>query len=165
MEVCFNQSRTPETAFVRKVQGALDTMCVLGSNYQLRELERNATKPKAFKIVSVDATFNLGAFDVTVRTFQHGLLISKSTDKHPVVMVPALVHRRKSVFKLLLLYVLLRGAQTLSEIQAFGTDGETALQQGLCKPSTNPRFLRCFGHFKRNCRDKLTALAVSKQFH
>ncbi|CAH3184416.1 unnamed protein product, partial [Porites lobata] len=53
---------------------------------------------------------------------------------------------------------------SLSEIQAFGTDGETALQQGLSKPCTNPRLLRCFGHFKRNCGDKLTTLGVPKQF-
>ena len=52
MEMCFNQSRTPETAFFRKVQGAPDTMCALASDYQLRKLERNATKPEAFKIVS-----------------------------------------------------------------------------------------------------------------
>ena len=70
MEMCFKQSRTPETAFVRKVQGAPDTMCVLAYDYQLRELERNATKLEAFKIVSVDPTFNLGAFDVTVMTLK-----------------------------------------------------------------------------------------------
>lgn len=92
MEMCFKQSRTPETAFVRKVQGAPDTMCVLASDYQLRELERNATKPEAFKIVSVDPTFNLRAFDVTS---EHGLAINKRTGKHPVVMGPIQVHRRK----------------------------------------------------------------------
>ena len=91
----FKQSRTPETAFVRKVQGAPDTMGVLPSDYQLRELERNVTKPEAFKIVSVDPTFNLRAFDVTVMTSEHGLAINKRTGKHPVVMGPIQVHRRK----------------------------------------------------------------------
>lgn len=166
MEMCFKQSRTPETAFVRKVQGAPDTMCVLAYDYQLRELERNATKPEAFKIVSVDPTFNLGAFDVTVMTFEHGLVINKRTGKHPVVMGPILVHRRKQFSNYFyFMSSLVELKPSLSEIQAFGTDGETALQQGLSKPCNNPRLLRCFGHLKRNCGDKLTALCVPKQFH
>lgn len=157
MEMCFNQSRTPKTAFVRKVQGAPD--------YQLRELERNATKPEAFKIVSVDPTFNLGVFNVTVMTFEHGLVINKRTGKHPVIMGPILVHRRKQFSNYFyFMSPLVELKPSLSEIQAFGTDGETALQQGLSKPCTNPRLLRCFGHFKRNCGDKLTTLGVPKQF-
>ena len=53
MERCFKQSRTPETVFVRKFQGAPDTMCILAPDYQLCELERNATKPEAFKRLSM----------------------------------------------------------------------------------------------------------------
>ena len=166
MEMCFKQPRTPETAFVRKFQGAPNTMCVLASDYQLRELEHNATKPEAFKIVSVDPTFSLGAFDVTVMTFEHGLAINKRTGKHPVVMDPILVHHRKQFSNYFyFMSSLVELKPSLSEIEAFGRDGETALQQGLSQPCNNPRLLRCFRHFKRNCGDKLTALCVPKQFH
>ena len=166
MEMCLNQSHVPETAYVRKVQGAPDTMCVLATNHQLRELERNATNTAMYKIVSIDPTFNLGAFDVTVMTHEHGLVKSKRTGKHPIVMGPILIHRRKqfsNYYYFMSSLVELR--PSLSEIQAFGTDGEIALQQGMSKPCHSAKFLRCFGHFKTNIKDKLSSLGVAKQYH
>lgn len=164
MEMCLNQSHDPETAFVRKVQGAPDTMCVLATNHQLRELERNAINPTAFNIVSVDPTFNLGAFDVTVMTHAQGLVKSKRTGKHPVVMGPLLVHRQKR-FPNYYYYMssLVELKPSLSCVQAFGTDGEKALQQGISKPCPKVKLLRCFGHFKTNLKEKLTSLGVPKQ--
>lgn len=164
MEMCINQSRVPGMACVRKVQGAPDTMCVLATDYQLRELERNATNPASFKIVSVDPTFNLGAFDVTVMTHEHGLVNSKRTGKHPIVMGPVLVHRRKQFANYYyFMSSLIEIRPSLSEIQCFGTDGENALQQGLTKACSSPKLLRCFAHFKNNCKDKLSSLGVPKQ--
>ena len=164
--MCLNQSRVPETAFVRKVQGAPDTMCILASNKQLCELERNATNPALFKIVSVDPTFNLGAFDVTVMTHEHGLVINKRTGKNPIVMGPLLVHKRKQFSNYhYFMSSLIELKPSLSEIQAFGTDGEIALQQGLLKPCPNSRLLSCFGHFKSNIKDKQSSLRVPKQCH
>ena len=166
MEMCLNQSRVPETAFVRKVQVAPDTMCVLATESQLRELERNATNPASFKIVSVDPTFNLGNFDVTVMTYEHGLVINKRTGKHPIVMGPVLIHKRKQFSNYhYFMSSLVELRPSLSNIQFFGTDGETALQQGLSKPCPNSKLLRCFGHFKTNIKEKMTSLGIPKQTH
>ena len=114
-------------------------MCVLETDYQLRELERNATNAASFKIVSVDPTFNLGAFDVTVVTHEHGLVNSKRTGKHPIVMGPVLVHRRKqfaNYYYFMSSLIEIRPSQ--SEIQCFCTDGENAPQQGLTKACSSP---------------------------
>ncbi len=158
MEMCLNQSHVPEMAFVRKVQVAPDTMCVLSTDSQLRELERNATNPASFKIVSVDPTFNLGNFDVTVMTYEHGLVINKRTGKHPIVMGPVLVHKCKQFSNYhCFMSSLVELRPSLSKIQFFGTDGETALQQGLSKPCPNSKLLRCFSHFKTNIKEKMTS--------
>lgn len=163
MEMCVNQAKDQETAFVRKVQCAPDTMCILATNHQLRELERNATNAAAFKIVSVDPTFNLGAFDVTVMTHVQGLVRSKRTGKHPVVMGPLLVHKQKKLANYYyFMSSLIELKSSLSGVKTFGTDGEKALQQGITQPCPTVKLVRCFGHFKTNLKEKLDSLDVPK---
>ena len=50
--------------------------------------------------------------------------------------------------------------QQLSSLQAFGTDGELALENALMATFPNPQHVRCFLHFKGNIEQKLRELNV-----
>lgn len=66
-------SRSPD-AFVRIVSAAPYPMMMLAFDWMLDDLVRFCTQQNCFSILGVDATFNLGAFDVTVTTYCHLLL-------------------------------------------------------------------------------------------
>ena len=42
------------------------------------------------------------------------------------------------------------------------TDGKTALSDSLAETTKKAKGLRCFNHFRQNCKDKLTSLGVRK---
>ena len=49
-------------------------MAVLAYDWTLRDLERFCVQPEIFTVLSVDPTFNLGSFHVTVSTYRHPML-------------------------------------------------------------------------------------------
>jgi hypothetical protein len=48
----------------------------------------------------------------------------------------------------------------LSQLQAFGTDGEECLYTAFSTQFPNARHLRCFLHFRDNCKAKLQEMKV-----
>ena len=64
--------------FVRVVNAAPFPMMVLAYDYMLNDLERFCTSQRRFSILGVDPTFSLGDFDVTVTTYHHLMLSSKT---------------------------------------------------------------------------------------
>ena len=80
-------------AFVRSVSGAPEPMTVLSFDWSLNDLERFCTSRQC-TVLSVDPTFNLGNFYVTVTTYRH-LLLENSSGNHPVIMGPIFVHQQK----------------------------------------------------------------------
>ena len=85
----------PQDSYVRMVSGAPEPMTVLAYNWSLNDIERFCTKGRC-TVLSIDPTFNLGHFDVTVTTYRHLLLIN-SRGKHPVMMGPIFIHLRKKI--------------------------------------------------------------------
>ena len=71
----------PQDAFVQIVTGVAEPMTVLSFNWSLNDIERFCTKQQHCTTLSVDPTFNLGDFFVTVTTYRHLLL------KIPVVII------------------------------------------------------------------------------
>ena len=65
-------------------------MTLLTFDWTLNDLERFYTK-ESHAILSVDPTFNLGAFDVTVTTHRH-LMFTNSSGDHPVMTGPRTLH-------------------------------------------------------------------------
>ena len=102
--------------FIRNVQAAPEAMCVLANNQQLNDIVRFCCE---------FSTFNLGESSVTVTTFRHLQLLERNTKKPPVLIGPMLVHQRKTTQS----YHFLASSMVaeLSEIKAFGSDGEKAL--------------------------------------
>ena len=79
--------------FVRIVTGAPEPMTVLCFDWSLNDLERFCTG-KQHTVLSVDPTFNLGDFDVTVTTYRH-LMLTNMSRNHPVIMGPLFIHQCK----------------------------------------------------------------------
>ena len=95
MAMCKQSMDKDEEPFVRMVTSAPEPMCVLCTDYQLSDIHRFCTDPASFCPLSVDPTFNLGDFSVTVTSFRNLLLKNERTGKNPVMIGPMLVHRRK----------------------------------------------------------------------
>ena len=88
-----SQGGKPQDSFVRMVSGAPEPMTVLAYNWSLDDIEWVCTKSQC-TVLSIDPTFNLGDFDVTVTTYRH-LLLTNSRGKHPVMMGPIFIHKQK----------------------------------------------------------------------
>ena len=84
----------PQDAFVRMVAGTPEPMTVFTFNWSLGDVERFCTKEQKCTVLSIDPTFNLGDFFVTVTTYRH-LLLRNSSGNHPVTMGPIFVHQQK----------------------------------------------------------------------
>ena len=86
----------PQDTFVRRVTGAPEPMTVLTFNWSLHDIDRFCTKEQQCTVLSVDPTFNLGDFYVTVTTYRH-LLLKNSSGNHPVMMGPIFMHQQKNL--------------------------------------------------------------------
>jgi len=93
MQMCKDSLGSGEV-FVRAVEGAPEPMCVLATNQQLVDIERFYTGDPS-SVLSVDPTFNLGAFYVTPTTY-HNLLVETTRGNNPILLGPILIHQTKT---------------------------------------------------------------------
>ena len=143
------------SGFVRRVMGAPDYMIVIADDRTLDNLVRFCTNTEAPQILSVDPTFSLGQFDVTVTTYKHPMLTASTSD-HPSMLGPILIHQRKQFQNYQFFSTSLLGLRpSLQQLCAFGTDGEVALVDAFHSAFPNAIHLRCFLHFKDNLKHKL----------
>ena len=77
---CNKTAANRDIAFIRKVQLAPEPEIVLATETQLDLLEKFTTNPLHFSILSADATFNCGEFDVTCLVFMHLQVVKKDDD-------------------------------------------------------------------------------------
>ena len=151
-----------ETRFVRIVTNSPQPMAVLAYDWTLRDLEWFCVQPEIFTVLSVDPTFNLGSFHVTVSTYRHPMLQYRHGRKReqPVMFGPLFIHQCKNFvtynFQLVGLH------PSLKDLRGFGTDGETALENALHTQFKLALHLRCFLHFRGNLENKLSELGISK---
>ena len=151
----------PQDSFVRMVSGAPEPMTVLAYNWSLDDIERFCTKSPC-TVLSVDPTFNLGDFDVTVTTYGHLLLIN-SRGKHPVMMGPILSISGKKFKSYYIFASSLVGLKSaLCDLRAFGTDGEKALASAFQTVFQRAIHLRCFLHLRGNLEARLREYGIPK---
>ena len=160
--------------FIRLVMGAPEPMALLSFDWTLNDVSRFCTADENFSVLGIDPTFDLGAFHVTVTTYEHKFLYkanaSSSNQVHPVMMGPMFIHQRKTfgtyhafASNLIGLRPELRGTK------AFGTDGENALSKAFALEFPGAIHLHCFLHFKDNIKSKLISdlklpLPVTQEF-
>ena len=95
---------------------------IVARDRQLTDLIRFCTLQEQFGVMTVDPTFSLGEFDVTVITYRHLLL--EMYGNSPVFIGPVMVHYKKTFSSYSFFASTLVGLQPgLSELKCFGTDG------------------------------------------
>ncbi len=146
----------PLHRFVLAVNAAPEPAVVVAAHSQLRDLARFCTSPFEFSVLTVDPTFCLGEFDVTLITFRHLFLHSKRFKQPPVFVGPACIHYKKSFSTYLFFASTLIGQyQELEGVRVVGTDGEQALIDAFKHEFGFAQHLTCFNHVRRNVKDKL----------
>ena len=161
MFMCKAEEGKGKDQFVRVVNAAPFPMMMLAYDYMLNDLERFCTNQRRFSILGVDPTFSLGDFDVTVTTYHHLMLSSKTNSKQPTMIGPLFVHVKKDFTAYHFFSSSLIGQQpNLVNVRAFGTDGEAALANALSASFPKAVHVRCFLHFKGNIEHKLSELRI-----
>ena len=89
-------SDDPAHKFIRAVNAAPEPAIVVATASQLNDLARFCTSSFESSVLTVDPTFCLGDFDVTLITTRHLLLQSKRFKESPVLVGPACIHYKKS---------------------------------------------------------------------
>ena len=105
MEHCKTTHNDPEKSFIRRVEGAPEPMCVVGTEVVFSDLERFCCKaPQGLNsVMTVDPTFNFGEFYFTPITFKNLAVHRKLTGQPKIDMGPALIHQRK-VFQVIIIF-------------------------------------------------------------
>ena len=159
MQMCKETFNT-EVAFIRAIDVAVEPMCVLASNQQLRDLERFCCSSENPSILTVDPTFNLGPFYVTPMTYQH-MMIENLQGSHPIQLGPILVHHTKTLRPFhYFASTLISCKPTLVNLRSFDTDGEPELGKAFHLAFPKAVHLRCTNHFWQNIKDKLRNIGI-----
>ena len=140
------QLANPKTAFVREVSCVPELRCVLCYDDQLADIVRFCTIPSSFGILGADPTFNLGKFNVTVTTYTNLLLVDRKTRRHPVMIGPLFMHQAKTYDAYNYFFSKLVSLnKNITNVLAFGTDGEEPLFKAMERNMYHGIHLRCFG--------------------
>ncbi|KAL9982941.1 hypothetical protein ACROYT_G005056 [Oculina patagonica] len=162
---CKSQSRFQDTAFLREVKCAPEPACFLGNNHQINDIARFCTDPTEFQPLYVDATFNLGQFNVTIVSYKHLLLENRRDGKHPALVGPVLVHHKKTAQSYKYLCTNLTSLNpTTKNLLAFGTDDETALIQAFEETFDCAVHLLCERHMQNTLKSKFKTISVPSPY-
>ena len=166
MEHCKITLNDPEKSFTRRVEGAPEPICIVGTEVAFSDLERFCCKaPQGLNpVMTVDPTFNFGEFYFTRITFKNPAVHRKLTGQPKIDMGPALIHQRKGFSSYHYFSSSLVGISPgLSELKCFGTDGEHNLASTFAKNFPFANQLRCFIHTKRNIGERLNTLPACER--
>ena len=141
------------------VKAAPSPQSVLFFDWQLRDIERFLTNNHQFGILTVDTTFNLGEFYVTVVSYPQLMLQDVRTGKHPTMIGSVLIHQQTDFPSFnYFAAILISYNKKLRNALCFGTDGDKALVEVFAHNFPCALQLRCFIHFKKNVQEKLRSL-------
>ena len=86
----------PQQRFIRHITMSPEPAIILYTDAQLHDLVRFCTATHKHCVLTIDPTFSLGDFDVTVMTYRHLLVESVRTGQHPIMIGPIMIHYRKT---------------------------------------------------------------------
>ena len=154
----------PSRKFVRAVNAAPEPAVVVTTDRQLQDLARFCTAAFEFSPLTVDPTFCLGEFDVTLITYRHLFLQSKRYKSPPVFVGPGCIHYKKSFATYLFFASSVIGqCRQLEGVRALGTDGELTLIDAFKHEFGFAQHMTCFIHVRRNVKDKLRECNIPTQ--
>ena len=146
--------------FIREVIAAPELKIFLCNNQQLADIRRFCCNPNKAGILGVDMTFNCGEFFVTITVYRHKMLVTDHGNE-PCFIGPVLIHQSKSFESYFgLPSLMVKYSPELKNLQAMGTDGETALINAFKCIFTTALHLLCDLHMKENIEHHLNSLNV-----
>jgi hypothetical protein len=165
LEQCKRQQMNRnEQPFIREITGAPELRCVLGYDWQLDDLATFCTDPEEMSVFGADPTFNLGRFNVTVTSYRNLKVVDRVHGHHPAMIGPLLLSQTKTfdAYNHFFSKIISLNKETRG-ILAFGTDGEEELYKAMKFSFPYAVHLRCFNHFRDNCKDKLKSSNVPEE--
>lgn len=154
----------PSRRFVLAVNAAPEPAVICATDQQLLDLARLCTTAFEFCPLTVDPTFCLGEFDVTLITYRHLFLQSKRYKNPPVFVGPCCIHYKKSFATYLFFASSIVGqCCQLEGVRAIGTDGEKALIDAFKHEFGFAQHMTCFIHVCRNFKDRLRKCKIPTQ--
>lgn len=140
-----------------------EDLWVLGTGQMCTDLSRFCTSKRLSYPFSVDPTFNFGQYNVTPFTYRHLLLKRKRTGVPPVFIGPTALHHSKThITYKKITNAVSENVKGFRDCLSFMTDGEVALHTALSESFPGAVGLRCFMHFKRNCKEKLGEIGIRR---
>ena len=126
---------------------------VLASKKQLDNVLMFCCQNSNFSVLGIDATFNLGDFYVTLTTYRN-LFLHSTHKKSPVFIGPSFIHMERHCHDYQSFFSsLLKLEPRLSDLKAYGTDGEKPLITALETCFPNAISLRCFIHKRKTLKN------------
>ena len=155
-EVYVSLEMSKDSDFVRDSAPGPALRMMLGYPSQFKDLERFATNPDSFSIMSVDTTFNCGKFYVTPIVYENLHLKSRTLQKPPVMLGPVMLHAKKDEAAYSYLASQLRVHTTkLDQTIALGRDGDDAIGNAFYKFFPNTKQILCKRHIENNIKAEL----------
>ena len=149
--------------FIRSVKLAPEPSCVLATNRQLHDLARFCCDPFQYSPLTVDPTFNLGPYNVTIVTYKHLVVKNRRDGSKPCLVGPVMIHSRKTRESYSQLCSTMRTLEpTLKNLLAFGTDEEKALIDAFESNFDSAVHVLCTRHLRNTCKTHFRSLGVSE---
>jgi len=147
-------SKSKDEPFIIEHHDVPEDLWVLGKAHMSRDLSRFCTSDIRSHPFCVDPTFNFGKFEVTPFSYKHLLLKSTRTNEAPVFIGPTALHysKSKTVYKKIVSAVSASCPELSRNARGYVTDGEKALSNALAETLPKATGLRCFNHFRENCK-------------
>ena len=149
--------------FIRTVKLAPEPSCVLATNRQLHDIARFCCDPFQYSPLTVDPTFNLGPYNVTIVTYKHLILKNRRDGSNPCLLGPVMIHSRKTRESYSQLCSTMRTLEpTLKNLLAFGTDEEKALIDAFESNFDSAVHVLCTRHLRNTFKTHFRRLGVSE---
>ena len=150
-----------EDFFVRRVitgPGRVPSV-ICYTNEQLADIRRFCCAGPAAQntVLGIDKTYNLGQVHVTPTVFKHLAVLKRTTNDHPIMAGPILLHGSSDHHTFAEFFYHLRshlGINLPSPI--VGSDDEKAIKSSISQVWPATKKLTCVRHIKNNLKDYLT---------
>lgn len=169
MSALLHMQLEEEVPFIRSITVDKNSpVVILFSDEQLKDIQKFCCNEEGPNTpFCVDMTFNLGNFYVVVTTYRHLQLVTKRSDKEPVILGPVMLCMKKdrATYQSLFQKIISHCPDIKHSLKAYGTDAENALRQALELEFPFTVGFICRTHIVRNLEHKLKSeLFLSNKF-
>ena len=121
LDLC-NRQKLERCPFIRDVRTAPEVSFLLTYDHQLEDIAAFCSADHPWSVLSVDPTFNICDYNITITTYRNPKLVVENSEVHPVMIGPVLIHSHKTYESYYTLPSnMLRLCPELKDLLVFGT--------------------------------------------